>query len=278
MDMVYLVGLDANRNNYPREAVAALSQYDPYDPLFKDWSPVYWGVFTTSYHMLGNYKQELKEARRGRKQFPDNLGMLNNEVDAHAALGHTTDLEKLFADITTLSGSSTGSAMLSAGRELRAHGFKEDSVRILTRALQWFDGRPVQEKASIGNRYNQARAFYVLEKWAEAKDLFEGLHKERPENINYLGFLGAIAARMGDRDGALAIAKQLEEDKRPYLFGNPAQYRARIAALLGDKEGAVNLLRQAIKEGSTYFSLHAVEDFDSLADYPPFVQFMKPKG
>jgi hypothetical protein len=49
-------------------------------------------------------------------------------------------------------------------------------------------------------------------------------------------------------------------------------------AILGDKEGAVNLLRQAIKEGSAYSSLHAVEDFESLADYPPFVQFMKPKG
>jgi hypothetical protein len=83
---------------------------------------------------------------------------------------------------------------------------------------------------------------------------------------------------MGDREGALKISKQLEEYKRPYLFGNPTYWRARIAALIGDKEGAVNLLRQAIKQGYSYSSLHPVEDFESLTDYPPYIQLMKPKG
>jgi len=52
----------------------------------------------------------------------------------------------------------------------------------------------------------------------------------------------------------------------------------RIAALLGDKEGAVSLLRQAIKQGYAYSGIHPTEDFESLADFPPYVQLMKPKG
>jgi len=118
----------------------------------------------------------------------------------------------------------------------------------------------------------------MLGKWAEAKQLFEGLHSQAPDNINYFGYLGVVAVQMGDKEGALKISKQLEDDKRPYLFGVPTYWRARIAALLGDKEGAVNLLRPAIKQGYAYSSIHPTEDFESLADYPPYIQLMKPKG
>jgi predicted Zn-dependent protease len=130
----------------------------------------------------------------------------------------------------------------------------------------------------VRNRYNKAATLYVLGRWSEAKTVFEGLHSEVPDNIAYLGYLGAVAARLGDKEGALKVAKQLEEDQRPYLFGDPTYWRARITALLGDKEGAVNLLRQATKQGYAYSYIHPTEDFESLADYPPYVQLMKPKG
>jgi tetratricopeptide (TPR) repeat protein len=277
----YLNASAAIRINYPREAVAVLSHYDPYDPTYKDWSRNYWGVLTTAHHMLGNYKQELKEARRGRKQFPESLSMLAREVDALAALGRTKDLQTLFEESKTLPpmrGYSPGDIMLRAGRELRAHGFKEEAVRVLNQALEWFESRPEQEKTSEGHRYGRARTLYVLARRDEAKTMFAGLHSDMPENINYLGYLGATAARQGEKEESLKISKDLEEDKRPYLYGNPTYWRARIAALLGDKESAVNLLRQATKEGYYYSSIHPTEDFEPLADYPPYIQLMKPKG
>jgi serine/threonine protein kinase/tetratricopeptide (TPR) repeat protein len=277
----YNNALDATRNNYPQEAIDLLARLNPYDESYKDFSPNYWGVLTTAHDMLGNHKQELKEARRARQQFPERLSMLSNEVRALAALGRAKDLDKLFEESETLppqSGNSPGNIMLRAGRELRAHGFKEDSIRVLDQALRWFESRPSEEKASVGNRYDQARTFYILGKWDETKELFNGLQGDVPDDINYLGYLGAVAVQLGDKEGALRISKQLEEDKRPYLFGNPTYWRARIAALLGDKEGAMNLLRQAIKQGYRYDSIHPTEDFESLADYPPYIQLMKPKG
>jgi predicted Zn-dependent protease len=231
--------------------------------------------------MLGNHQQELKAARRGRKQFPESVSMLANEVDAVAALGRTKDLQRLFEESKSLppqSGYSPGNIMSRAGRELRAHRFREDSVRVLNQALQWFETRPSEEKASVGNRYDAARTFYSLGKWGEAKTLFEGLNSQVPDNISYLGYLGVVAVQMGDKEGALKISKQFENDKRPYLFGVPAYWRARIAALHGDKEGAVNLLRQAIKQGYAYSDIHPTHDFESLEDFPPYIQLMKPKG
>jgi len=278
---VYENALSAEGNNYPQEAVDLLTRLNPYDETHKDWSRNYWGVLTLAYHMLGNHRQELKAARRGRKQFPERLSLLSHEVRASAALGQTKDLQELFEESKTLppqSGFSPGDIMLRAGRELRAHGFKEDAVEVLNQALQWFEGRPDQEKAGVDNRYSQARTLYVLERWDEAKVLFEGLRSDVSDNINYLGYLGAAAARRGETEEALKVSKELEDDKRPYLFGNPTYWRARIAAVLGDKEGVVNLLRQATKEGYSYSGIHPTEDFESLADYPPYIQLMKPKG
>ena len=280
-EWIYENAYVATESNHPREAVDLLTGINPYDEAYRDWSPNYWVVLTWAHHMLGDHKRELKEARRARDQFPERLSMLANEVNALAALGRMKDLQKLFEESTTLPPRGTfspGSIMLEAGRELRAHGFKEDAVKVLNQALQWYEARPEQEKTTEANRYNQARASYVLGKWAEAKALFHGLHTDVPDNIDYLGHLGVVAVQMGNPEEALNISKQLEDDKRPYLFGKPTYWRARITALLGDKEGAVNIIRQATKEGYGYDYLHPCEDFELLADYPPYIQLMKPKG
>jgi hypothetical protein len=99
--------------------------------------------------------------------------------------------------------------------------------------------------------------------WAEAEALFTGLHNNIQDDIDNFGYLGATAARSGDKEEALKIYKQLEEDQRPCCFGKPTRWRARIIALLGDKEGAVNLIRQATKEGYDNDDLHPCEDFES---------------
>jgi tetratricopeptide (TPR) repeat protein len=278
----YQNGLEAIRCNYPREAVDRLALWDPYNEANRDWARNYWWVLTTAHRMLGDHEQELKAARRGRKQFPESLRMLYYEAAALAALGRVEDLDRLFEEskaLTPTPGSFTpGTVMLRAGRELRAHGFREDSVRVLNQALQWFESRTSPEITSEDNRRDRALTLYILDRSDEAKGLLDGLRADFPEKVDYLGRLGTLAARKGEKEEALRISNELEEDKRPYLFGNPAHWRARIAALLGDKEGAISLLRQAIKQGYSYASLQSIEDFESLADYPPFVQLMKPKG
>jgi len=231
--------------------------------------------------MLGSHKQELKAARRGRKQFPESLRMLYYEAAALAALGRVEDIDRLYEESKSLAPSvpySPGTVMLRAGRELRAHGFREDSVRVLNQALQWFESRTSPEITSEDNRSDRALTLYILDRLDEAKGLLDGLRADFPAKVNYLGGLGTAAARKGEKEEALRISKELEEDKRPYLFGGPTYWRARIAALLGDKEGAVSLLRQAIKQGFSYANLQSIVDFESLAGYPPFVQLMKPKG
>jgi tetratricopeptide (TPR) repeat protein len=150
--------------------------------------------------------------------------------------------------------------------------------------IRSFESRPQAEKAIAANRFDLARTFYALDKWAEAEALLEGLHSEVPDDnilgVIYYGYLGLTVARKGNREEALKISQKLKDNKTLYLIGNPPYWRARIAAVLGDKEGVVNLLGEAIKQGYAYSDIlcPAPWGFESLQDYPPFQQLMKPKG
>ncbi len=119
---------------------------------------------------------------------------------------------------------------------------------------------------------------YEAERWEEAQDIYEALHKKYPDRIQYLGRLGVIAARRGDKEEALEISSLLENIDRPYIFGSHTYWRARIAAILGERENAVKLFREALAQGETYPHLHPVIDFEPLQDYPPFKELIKPKG
>ena len=278
--------------NHPQEVVDSLSKIDLFDKRFGEKKELGLRGFavtqlTTAHQMLGNHEQELKIASRLRKAYPQPLDILLLEARALAALDRVKDLQKLLEESKTLppqTGYSPGSIMLESGIILRVNEHKEAANRVLNQAVQWFESRPQAEKAIAANRFDLARTFYALERWDEAEALLEGLHSESPDDntfgVVYYGYLGLAAARKGNREKALEISQKLKDNKTPYLWGNPPYWRARIAALLGDKEGAVNMLGEAIKQGYAYSDILCPTPwgFESLQDYPPFQQLMKPKG
>jgi tetratricopeptide (TPR) repeat protein len=288
---IYQWGLDAVNNDHPREAVKALSMLDPEGIWMKDW-PQYWSILTNAYHMLGRYRLELKQARRGRRQFPEVIWLLLHEVRALAALGRIEEIDGLIdqslnmksdkwpagRNITAREIYNPGWLMIKAGQELRVHGFPKGSFRMFDRAVRWLQARPDEEKAMKNCREQLAHAYYGVGRWLEARILVEGLLKEDPENVNYLRMCGVLAVRRGDREEALRISKQLEEIKRPYLWGRPTYHRACIASLLGEKEAAVRLLQEAVFQGREYRYLYEDMDLDPLRDYPPFKELIRPKG
>jgi hypothetical protein len=62
----------------------------------------------------------------------------------------------------------------------------------------------------------------------------------------------------------------------------PTFHRTRLATILGDRDRAVALFRQALDQGydGIYgygYGVHADPDFESLRDYPPFRELIRPK-
>ncbi len=273
--------IDAIDNNRPREAIKALSTLDLESSWMKGLSGSYWYYVTRAYHMLGEHRQELKQARRGRKQYPESIYVLGFEARAMAALGRFDEIQKLVDESMNLKG-NPAQVMLNVSVELRAHGFKKESFQLLDRAIEWLKARPAEEKEKEDSRGQLAYAYYYAEKWQESRALFVDLLKEYPKSLsslNYLAMCGTLAARTGDKEEALRISKQLEEaGKIPYIWGNHTYNRACIASVLGDKENAVRLLREAISQGYSYDGLDTSLSLELLRDYGPFKELIKPKG
>ena len=120
---------------------------------------------------------------------------------------------------------------------------------------------------------------YLDEQWEEAESYFEQLSAENPQNQDYFGYVGVSAARLGEREKANRIFKELYNKDKPYLFGSNLHWCARIAAVLGEKKRAVDLLREAYGRGYGY-GMHEllIMDFESMRGYKPYIELMRPKG
>jgi tRNA A-37 threonylcarbamoyl transferase component Bud32/tetratricopeptide (TPR) repeat protein len=275
----YSIALNANRLNRPREAINRLKALDPDDMFVKDWLG-YWNNLSLAYHLLGQHEQELKEARRSRQLFPERMRTIWYEVRAWTASGNIDEIDFAIEKSFSLppQSMSPGSLMYRAGRMLRAYGFREAAVYLLNRARDWYNNQPPDEKKTRSFRSRMASILYYLESWEESLEVYRELYEERPDSISYLGYLGFLAARLGDRTEAQRISEELKNIDRPYLFGSNTVLRAGIAALLGEKEQAMELIRDSLAQGQDYSILYWSMEFEGLEDYPPFIELKEPKG
>ncbi len=283
VNWVYAVGWSAVRINRPREAIKVFKTANLEALLVKDWLP-FWSMYSGAYHMLGEHKNELKVARRARKYYPDRHAALGLEVMALAAMGKIGEVNRLIEESQRLppeSGADLRRYLNETGRELRAHGYRKESLEFMERAIQWLKDRPDSEKKAAAYRSNMVNCLYMAERWDEAKVDVEALAMEFPENLGYRSVLGIIAARMGNREEAQRISDELGKVEQPYLYGMIPYYQARIAAVLGEKDRAVKLLQESVAQGGTFGPggrYDAYMEWELLADYPPFKEFIKPKG
>jgi len=271
------IGFEALRANHPQEAIDALTSLPDISAWFYRWL-----TLTESYHVLGDYRSELSEAQRGREVYPERLKMLESEVRALAALGETDQVREKLDESLLLpadDGRLPGDLMTGAAAELRAHGFRAASLEVADRAIEWYRSRPAEEKATGHHRFNLANAYYLSERWDEARLLFEELASEAPTDVNLQGFLGTLAARRGDVETARRISEGLTGMAARGDFGRDVYWQACIASLSGERERAIVLLRDAYAKGRVFtVFLHRDMDLEPLRDYPPYQQFIAAKG
>jgi serine/threonine protein kinase/predicted Zn-dependent protease len=277
----YLIGLEALRNNNPQETVNIFTKKEPseyiYDNEARAWQ---FGILAKARHMLGNYQLELEEIRQGQEKYPDRLELRVDEVRALAALGRIQEVREVIKESLNLQlrTGTPGDIMLEAAQELLAHGYLDEAQEIANRAADWYKNRTLDDAESDVYRSDLALALYIAEQWEKAKALFKELAEENPDNIEYKGFLGRLAARRDDREKALKISEELKQIKRPYVFGYHTYCRACIASLLGEREQAIDLLREAFAQGYAHgVYLHRDMDLEALREYPPFQELLWPK-
>ena len=280
----YIVGYLEKDINHPRETIKVYAKMDSLDPkilygrLASSWRI---SVLAEAHHMLEDYKKELEVVKRGMEYYPQWQRFRAVEARALAALGKTDEVRKVIEECLTMesTGGTQGDVMLEAARELYVHGYRDASREVIARTIEWSEGRPESEKKTEDHQNFLAEVLYFGGQWEEARRIFESLAAGHPENIDYQGYQGALAARRGDREEAMKISGELAKIDRPFLLGNHTYWRACIAALLGEKERAVTFLKEAFSQGRPYgVDLHRDIDLESLWDFPPFIEFLRPKG
>jgi len=270
--------------NRPRRAIDLFEKAEVPEDWLKIGTGLSWFNNWSAAHFLqGNYKKALKVIRRAREYYPDALTPMALEARSLAALGRIEEVKKVVDESllsrSTIGTRTAGRVMLAAASELRLRGYQEAYKDMAGRAVEWHRERLAGKEAAEQQQYELAAALYISEQWEEAGALVEKLRAEKPDDIDYLGYAGAIAARTGAKEEALRISKELKGIDRPFTFGAHTYWRARIAALLGMKEEAVELLRQSFSQGK-YYDIFIIQeaDFFPLRDFAPFRELMKPKG
>jgi tetratricopeptide (TPR) repeat protein len=281
-------GAEAVRLNRPREAIQILGRVDPARAEHARRRAWYWRSLADAHHMLGDHGRELRVARRARSLVPDDPVHLFLEARALAALGQlaaATQVVNARWSFSAQRDPEPGAMLVAVGHELRVHGHTAAARAMYARAIDWYRERPDGEQARY--RADLARALLFAEDRDAARALFEELALEEPEDTDYQGALGMLAAQAGDHAAAEQIAAWLADRTGPFSWtspglwtrSNPTYWRACIAAQLDRPAEAVSLLARAFDQAVWYFRHpHTDPCLDPLRDYPPFRELMQPKG
>ena len=278
----YNLAIEALQNGELDEAARALETLVPDRGPMRGWAP-YWDAVGTVRHLKGDYRGELRASEQARTAYPDRLYVLGSAVRALAAMGMLARLDQVLDAAARLKtdpyGTTFGSLALDAGVELRAHGHAEAASRYLQRSLEWYDKHDSSASRGVADQLLRAQVLYQLGRLNEARAAAETVAHVDTRNSEYLGMLGAIAARSGDSSEVARVSRALAELPRKYSIGAPSVSESRVAAILGQQDRAVALLRQAFSEGRAYdLWIHRDVDLVGLHGYAPFVELMKPKG
>ena len=146
-------------------------------------------------HLLGEYDRELQQADLAQRYAPGVLRFLQTEARALVALGRVADVHRPIDRSLSLAAAAgppltPGAVMENTVRELRVHGYREESLKLAARAVEWYRQPTSDEATGRAHRAGLARALYLAEQWKEAGALFSALAAENPGDVDYLGYLG----------------------------------------------------------------------------------------
>jgi tetratricopeptide (TPR) repeat protein len=264
----------------PRETLQLLDRLVEVRPDYRD-SARYVSWRIGLYHQLGEHRRETVLARKALRGRPGQLSAIYDYARALAATHRTAEVSALVDSALSAPRDdyfTPGSIMWIASEELRAHGEPDAAAAVARRMMEWYESSRATEADTSWHSNNLAFAYYTNGRWGEAKAIYEQIIVAQPSARAYTyGYLGGIAARSNDRNGALRYIVMLDSLDVP---AEGPRYealisRARISALLGDDAGALRALREAV--GGQGMDLHADADFASLRNDPAFREFCRPK-
>ncbi len=273
-------------NNRPREAVEVLSGI-PFD-----WTSGIAALVQRpfvnlcfAYHLLGDDEAVLRLAAESLEHFPDAMVFYGLQANVLGVMGRFEEMNRIVEESLAIRHHTRTSAGVSfhyTARELRAHGYREQSLALAERSVEWYRERPDEIQREP---WFYLAALNVAERWHDARDVAGQKARENPDDVQYFGLLGVLEARIGNTDGARRIAEKLltseEADPIAERLIRPERtyWRACIAAQLGERDEAMRLLQRSFAEGLRFSDeFHRDINLETLWSYPPFQELIAAKG
>lgn len=274
----YLLARKQLAANYPRRCVETLELLTPVDALYSTWyGSVRQWLLDRAYYSMADYRRALDNADLAIEKRSDHMWSYHSKVRALAALGRLREIDAVIDQCLNkpFNSGSPATIMNAAARELRVRGQLAQARGYADRAVQWCQQQPDPHEY----REHLAEALRLAERWLEAKVIFAQLSEENPDDIDYRGKLGTLAARLGDETEAQTIQYALEHWDHPYARGANLFWCAGISSVLGERAQALAFLGESVRQGLDGRD-HVIEeiDFEPLRDYPPFKELIKPQG
>jgi len=271
-----LAGINAIELSRPREALAILQRFDArHAPLGPAQRSVYWDFVGYAYHALSDFRRELLTARETAGLDPS---LRLEEARALAALGDTAAAGRLAESWLARPDPGfrlyEGEMALCVALELRAHGHPAAATALVHRAAEAYRARGAAAMGEGPCLWNLFSAAYYDGRWADAAAGYARQEASDTDNPKLHAALAALAVHRGDREA-------LEREHR-WLAAHPGSTAAlglaRVAALQGRRDEAVQLLRRALEGDVERHFLHLDPDLESLRDYPPYQELLRPRG
>jgi DNA-binding SARP family transcriptional activator/TolB-like protein len=253
------LALDLGR---PWLALDLVNRMDPsHAPL-----PAYWDGRTRILHALGEHREERRVARTAAADTPWLLRSLFWELRALAGMRRFAEIRARVADAHALPKDprfDLGTFLSDVALEVAAHGDDDLAGELFSRAVAWYDELLEHDTSAEDARTARARVLYRMGDNAVALQEYRRLAELHPDEVQVLGTLAVLEARLGNAAAARTLADELVD--RPFIHGEASIWRARVEAALGDHEAAARLLRHAFREGFRgRFDLHCDPDLRPL--------------
>ena len=284
--------LVTSRLNRPRQSLAMLARLNPDGGSLQDLAGMYWEHTALARHLLGDGDEEARAARRLR-EFAMRRGersrwarpLLQVEGRALAARGRIGDVERLIEQDVVVaphdadSYGDLGYMMMDVAREFRTHGYPVEAERIFDRAVRWLRDAPPAWRNHYWE-FVSARVLTEAGRWRETDSVLASLRPANDvESYWILGMRGVVSARLGQRARARQMEAELLGLEVPHYRNRSVTWSylpARIEAALGNRERAIEFLRRGMTMGLPMEWVH--NQFPSLHGFPPFEEFVRPKG
>jgi tetratricopeptide (TPR) repeat protein len=208
-----------------------------------------------AFAQLRQFDRALATATQAWKDLPGDLSPVYPEIDALAAMGRLDEIERVVAGSASAPGvndADGGNLMLYAGLRLEAAGRSERARRLFARALASYMSETPSAAGPEVILFGRARALYYLERWDEARGLFDTLAAVPPGTSRYdrkaVSYLGSLAARRGDTAEVSRMRRRLANSAPK--SGDTEYFEAQVAALLGQRDRALTWLGTAMELGA----------------------------